>query len=293
MKKRRNPASRSAKVARPSSTRSNPKRRRRRNPPAATRKVRRANPKRRRRSASISLRANPKRRRRRRNAATTTTRRRPNPKRKYRRLTVSLKNPRHRRRRRNPGFRESFGGFVGQLKDVLKMGAVVVPVLAVQNALGNIEIETTVAGVTQKVKLRQKVGPLFDVAASALALWAVPRFVLKGPLAAYRTPGVYGLSALLLFNGLRALVWYARRGWDSDKAEIPAGTTGYPTWTDLLSLPEPAKALSGYPGYYGQPQLGAAQQMYGFPFPDAIETIYDPVLGGYVPAFQQAAWPTA
>lgn len=109
--------------------------------------------------------------------------------------------------------------------------------------------------------LQQRVGPLFNIAWDLLAIWAVPRYLLKGARSKYARD-FSSIAKYQLGQDMLALTSYAaRRDWsfDNSKAIMP-GAKGYPQWTDYLApvqIRAKAKALNGPLAGYGQRQIGA------------------------------------
>ena len=276
--RKRNAAKRSAQAKKAAATRRRraaaKKRPARRNPRRTA-----AAPKRRRRTAAA-----PKRRRR-----TTTATRRRNPSRKRRTTTTSRRRTTRRRSTgrsmyRNPA---TMKGFVASLKTAAQVGAILLPLRALVNYIGAWPTAKEGELVTQT--LAQKVGPFYDVGLSALALFVVPKYVLKGSLAKYKDAGTAALHANLILSGLRLIAWYARRGWKADGPALVGEQ--YPRWTDYIEFPEPqAKAaapgaVQGAPHYRRsvagprlagryQPSLGSRSR----------SLVFNPGLGRYVEA---------
>jgi len=251
----------------------------------------------RRATSSIARRRNPRRTTttRKRTAAsrkrTTAASRKRNPSRKRR--TTSRKRKTTRRRstglyRHNPA---TMKGFVESLKTAAQVGMVLLPLRAIINYIGAWPTKSEGEGdakiVTQT--FAQQVGPLYDVGISALALYAVPRFILKGKMARYRTAGTAALHANLILSSLQAIAWYGRRGWDAKKAPIDRTSDEYPRWTDYISFPEPQaksdvkgapyyrRSIAGprFAGTY-QPSLGRGRS--------SRSLVYNTGLGRYVEA---------
>jgi hypothetical protein len=173
--------------------------------------------------------------------------------------------------KRNPGF----GGGAGlgaMFKAIVKVATVAIPVVALGNVLASWPLKKDSAGNVQQT-LADRVGPWFGFLSAVAALWAVPRYVLKGKLAAYKATAVPVLQTVAVLQGLRSAVWLARRDWDGAKPALLPTDSSYPRWTDYLELPAPVpqqKALVGPPDHR---QLGR---------PGDILLARDPASGAFV-----------
>ena len=167
---------------------------------------------------------------------------------------LGRKKPVRRRRRRSNARRHNPGAakaFMDQLRGAGQIAAVLLPVRALINAVGNWKMKDK-AGV--EVPLHQRIGPLADVAMSGVALWAIPWFVLKGSgaLGKFKQAGTVALQANLVLSAVNLLTFYARRDWKAENPPLVSGAEGYPVWTDYLTPIEPVARPAE--GWYG---LGA------------------------------------
>lgn len=213
--------------------------------------TRRSNPTRRKRSAKRSVRrASPRRRA----VAKRTRSRVSNPSR--RRKSTSRK----RRRVSNPTTVRGFlQNLVKGVQDAGKAAVVVLPTLALKNAIGGIKVKAA-DGVTE-VTLAEKVGPLYDIIGATAALALIPPVLPKVGLGKFAEQGRWGLRILWLLTAAKTVAFYARHGWKADQAVL-AGDA-YPTWTDLLDVG--SKSLQGNAAYYGGQFVGGRQPLNGLP----------------------------
>lgn len=159
------------------------------------------------------------------------------------------------------------------IKDAGRAALVVLPTLALKNAIGNFKVKAE-DGVTE-ITLAEKVGPLYDLAAATVALAVIPPVLGKVGLGKFQEPGKWGLKIVWLLTAAKTAVHYARRGWTSDQPVL-AGEA-YPAWTDLLDVG--SKGLQGASYVNGQwtggrQRLSGAGGMGMYPQTSANEAIW-------------------
>lgn len=147
---------------------------------------------------------------------------------------------------RNPSL---MGGFLAALKAAAKLGAAILPVMVASNWLAN--RETKVDG--RITTWAERIGPLFHVGISGVALALVPRFLFgKGKMAKHRPLVTAALGVLFLFNVFRYIAWFARNGMSMDvKKRISPNSKEYPKWTNLIEIQQPRAK-------FVKPEAGAA-----------------------------------
>ncbi len=203
--------------------------------------------------------------------------------------------PRRRRRRKNPIGRFDLGRI---FKDTLGLAGPAVAVLFLKNKLNNWPAKKDEAGNTVYT-VGQRVGPIFPIAFDLSALWAVPKFILKGGLSKHRRDFKTIMSVFLTLDALSLISYVARRGWSMDDAKLlNQGAEGYPEWTDWLSNvePEPRVKVEGYPYHPGHQHPHAHPHAYlqGPPAqralpPGEVGSVYDPGLGRFVTVITPSA----
>ena len=242
---------------------------------SATPRKRNAAPKRRKRAAAkspvrrkrraVARKSNPRRSpvRRRRRAAGAKPAAAPRKRRKAARKGNPGRPVRRRksRRRSNPGF--SAKGFLASLVAGVKEGAkaavVVLPALALKNAIGSVKVKAKdAAGVEFETTFAEKIGPLYDLGAATVLLAVIPPVLGKVGLGKFAEQGKWGLRILWLLTAAKTAAYVARHGWSLDPAKaIPPGTEAFPAWTDLLDVG--SKSLQGQASYSGGRFVGGRQ----------------------------------
>jgi len=127
-----------------------------------------------------------------------------------------------------------------------------------------------------------QMGPLYPVAVDIAAIYAVPKFILKGKNSKYRKDFDTIAKTFLALDSIKLLTYLARHEWKltGGTAAIP-GADNYPGWTDWLSLS--GGQLHGAHGYSQPARLSGARDVSSFA-PSQGSQFYDPEAGRWLVA---------